>query len=845
MRASIFLLTILLFTACSEPKQGSDSEKAPIYSAKEELATFQVHQDLKIELVASEPMVQDPVVIKFDEDGRLWVVEMRGFMPDIEGNGEQDPVGRVSILEDSDADGQMDRSIVFLDSLVLPRALAIVSGGALLVANESLWFAADKDGDLVSDELTLIDKDYAGSSLVEHAANGLWLGVDNWYYNAKSRSRYKLVEEKWIEEETEFRGQWGICHDDEGRLYYNYNWSQLHADLVPPNYLLSNSNHVATTGIDHGVTTDRAIFPIRTNPAINRGYIPGVLDENIKLKEFTSACSPFVYRANTLPSEFYGNAFVCEPSGNLVKRNVVTEQGFVLSAYDPVLGENFLASTDERFRPVSIASALDGALYIADMYRGLVQHGAHMTPYLKKQTLKRNLDKPINLGRIWRVVPRDWKPSSSIKLSALSPEELVKHLSSDNGWVRDMAQRLLVERKSSDIVPSLKRLISHRENELGRFHALWTLEGISALEPDLLLALLDDKSILIKTTALRLLEPFAKANVDIRKKIKDKVSDGWNHPKELLQLALSSRVLDQEDSFVLQERILEQSDSIGVLRDAVLSSLFQREIGFFKELYRSPKWKDPNPDKEIFLDALVSALLKNQDTQDIEHLLSLMVGSGESSSWKQKVVLNAMFLFSMTEGFEPMLLTGAPKILNQENYLAVQQKEMIKSMFDWPGHKALPIKQTQQSLLTEKEQEQFVLGRQKYLTTCSGCHGTNGAGMKRLGPPLAKSEWVLEDEVRLALIVLHGMEGPIEVHGKVYDVPDIVPVMPAHSTLDNKSVAAILTYIRNEWGNSASAVSPRLVNKIRIASQGNVVPWTVPGLKAYMESFDEEATTTH
>ena len=156
------------------------------------------------------------------------------------------------------------------------------------------------------------------------------------------------------------------------------------------------------------MTIERKIFPIRSNPAINRGYIPGTLDEEGKLIEFTSACSPFVYRGTALPEAYRGNAFVCEPTGNLIKRNIVASSGFNITAYDPNPGKEFLASTDERFRPVAFATGPDGALYFADMYRGIVQHGAYMTPYLREQILERKLDRPVSMGRIWRIAQEGW-----------------------------------------------------------------------------------------------------------------------------------------------------------------------------------------------------------------------------------------------------------------------------------------------------------------------------------------------------------------------------------------------------------------------------------------------------
>src|SRR5688572_14942697 len=488
----VCLVTLLGNSGCSK-KTGTDEGDGPSpeRTPAEELSSFQLSDDLQIQLVAAEPMVQDPVVIMFDPDGRLWVVEMRGFMPDIDGNGENERVGRVSILEDTDGDGQMDASKIYIDSLIMPRSLALVPGGALVVENQSLWLTQDTNGDLRADTKTLLDSAYAGGPSPEHSGNGLWRNTDNWYYNAKSRFRYHLKGGKWLRDSTEFRGQWGISHDDEGRLYYNYNWSQLHADLVPPNYLTRNKNHTPTTGIDHGLTIDRRIYPIRPNPAVNRGYIPGTLDKQGRLLEFTAACSPFFYRATTLPKEYYGNVFVCEPSGNLVKRNVVEDKGILLTAHDPTPGKEFLASTDERFRPVFLATGPDGALYVADMYRGLVQHGLYVTPYLREQTIQRKLVKPINRGRIWRIVPKRWTPPKITKLSTAPAEDLIAALSSPNGWYRDIAQQLLVERQDKSVSKSLERLALEGANDLARFHALWVLEGLGILNPSILLRLLE------------------------------------------------------------------------------------------------------------------------------------------------------------------------------------------------------------------------------------------------------------------------------------------------------------------------------------------------------------------
>jgi mono/diheme cytochrome c family protein/glucose/arabinose dehydrogenase len=826
-----------LFSGCSESKQaveGPSPEKSP----SEELATFQLAAGLQIQLVACEPMVQDPVVIQFDPAGRLWVVEMRGFMPDIDGKGENERVGRISILEDTDLDGTMDTSWVYIDSLIMPRALALVPGGALIAENLSLWLTEDVDGDLKADTKTLLDSAYAGNASPEHSGNGLWRNVDNWYYNAKSRLRYKLAEGKWIRDSTEFRGQWGISHDDKGRLVYNYNWSQLHADLVPPNYLSRNKNHTPTTGIDHGLTIDRRVYPIRPNPAVNRGYIPGTLSKDGKLQEFTAACSPYVYRGTALPDEYYGNVFVCEPSGNLVKRNVVTENGAILKAYDPNPGTEFLASTDERFRPVFLTSGPDGALYIADMYRGLVQHGLYVTPYLREQTLKRKLVLPINRGRIWRIVPAHWKPVNQLELSQASTQELISALSSKNGWHRDIAQRLLVERQDRSIKSTLEEVVKNDKNPLGRFHALWTMEGLQLLNADLLFSLVNDSNPLVSSTAVRLLEPLVRKDAGLQARFKKRLQEVVPRApvEQVLQISLSTEVLKPNNRNLLLVQIAERYDTSALIRDCMISSLQDQEFNFIKAQWNSPSWKNPAPGKEIFLEMLTTAVVKNRKPAELSALFSLLDGTTSSQDWKAKTVLASISIQGKTK-MRPVRLETAPAILAKNEGDA--ELETLINMFEWPGHVVDTSHITTTIDLNENEQKQFVEGRQLYLTACAGCHGSDGAGVTRFAPPLVDSDWVLGDEKRLTLVLLHGIEGPIEVNGKRYDVPDILPVMPSLSTMDDNSIASILTYIRNAWNNRGGAVSRRTVGMTRITSQGRVIPWTSEELNKHIVEIKE------
>ncbi|MEJ0033604.1 MAG: c-type cytochrome [Bacteroidota bacterium] len=806
--AVYFFFLLIAVTQCGQREMSENpDDPSPPKTPEEELSTFQLPSNLKMQLVASEPMIQDPVVMNFDEDGRLWVVEMRGFMPDIDGNGEGDPTGRISILEDTNGDGMMDKSTIYIDSLILPRALAIISGGALVVDDWKLWLTKDTNGDMKADTKELIDSTYAGTRLPEHSGNGLWRGIDNWYYNARSVLRYKLEGDKIIRDSTEFRGQWGMSHDDDGRLYYNYNWSQLHADLVPPNYLNANKHHVATSGIDHGLTLDRRVYPIRSNPAVNRGYIPGTLDDEGRLLEFTAACSPYVYRAMTLPQEYYKNAFVCEPSGNLVKRNVVAEIGYNLKAKDPNPGHEFLASTDERFRPVAITSGPDGALYVADMYRGLVQHGEYVTPYLRDQTLKRHLDAPINFGRIWRLVPKGYINQKPKSLSKLTSKELVDSLASKNGWTRDMSQRLLVERKDLSVVNDLKKLKGR-----AKFHALWALDALHANDPRELLEAMKDSLDAVSTTAMRLLE-----------RIKD---DGGEftaiatelNSKRLLQLTLSARYLDNRQAFKIYKYALNNLDTpVALIPDAIISGLSGKELAFTKYLIADHYSND------VFMEALATAIVKRRQPKEISELLAL----------NNNAIINAVTIQGRGK-WSPLRLPSKP-VLTARN---PQHTTIIANMFEWPGHK-VDVEAIKSSVkLPADQQELFARGRQQYLSTCSGCHGTNGEGMQRMAPPLAGSEWVVGDERRLALLVLHGIEGPLEVAGKRYEAPNILPTMPSHSTMDDGNITSILVYIRNEWGNDAGGVNRRTVGRLRHTTQGRVMPWSANELNDHMKKID-------
>ena len=205
---------------------------APALTPAESLKSFQVAPGFRIECVAAEPLVVDPVFFEFDPDGRIWAIEYRGYMRDIEGTGEGDPICRVVVLEDTDHDRAMDKSTVFLDGLVMPRTLSFVEGGVLVAEPPRLWYCRDTDGDLVCDEKRQVGS-YGKPGNPQHTDNGLMHALDNWLYSADSKVRHRFVDGRIMEEPTAARGQWGIAQDDHGRLFFNYENSSLHADLAP------------------------------------------------------------------------------------------------------------------------------------------------------------------------------------------------------------------------------------------------------------------------------------------------------------------------------------------------------------------------------------------------------------------------------------------------------------------------------------------------------------------------------------------------------------------------------------------------------------------------------------
>jgi mono/diheme cytochrome c family protein len=503
----LFLLTAAVLYQCTTHKllvstltnnpPKADINSSPVVPANQSISKMKLEPGMAITMIASEPLISTPVAITFDKKGRIWALEMEDYMPDTTGHGENEPLGKVVVLTDKNNDGIMDDRKVVIDSLVMPRAFCLVESGILVAEPPRLYYY-----DLVNDKpvkRTLIDAKYTEGGNVEHQPNGLYRGLDNWIYNANSAKRYRKMGDKWLTQTAHEKGQWGISQDDQGRMYANDNSVNLQGDYFPPSLGLTNKNQKGMAGFNERTVADNRTFPIRPTPGVNRGYMKGVLDDSLRLVNFTAACGPMIYRGGLFGPDYNFNAFVAEPSANLIKRDILTEKGNIVKGREAYHGREFLASVDERFRPVSLYDGPDGALYIVDMYRGIIQHKTYLTPYLAGEIGKRQLTKPLSCGRLYKVYPAGKKlvsvtfPDDPIKLVAL--------LGNPNGYVRDKAQQILVDSKPQQAIPALQQALKSA-NPLFVTHALWTLEGFGVLKADEVLALLQSPQWNIRMQAL-------------------------------------------------------------------------------------------------------------------------------------------------------------------------------------------------------------------------------------------------------------------------------------------------------------------------------------------------------
>ncbi len=563
------------------------SPESPVLAPADALKTFYMPPGYHLELVASEPLIQEPVALDWDLQGRLWAVEMPGFMADLRGSNEHDPIGRVVVLEDTNRDGVMDKRTVFADHLVLARSLKVLDRGVLVAEPPNVWLIRDTNGDLQADDKQLVATGFGRfDGDPQNNANGFYWALDNRMYTAGlADMQFRLKDGVFEVQKTLERGEWGVAQDDAGRIYRNTNESAVHVDLVPTYYYARNPNLARTRGSYERLVDDEAnaVWPVRPNPGTNRAYQLGIDRPDGTLAHYTAVCAPLVYRGDRLPAELYGNVFVAEPAANLVGRLIIEDDGKGLRAKRAYEKGDFIASTDERFRPVFISDAPDGTMYIADMYRGIIEHRISVTEYLRDQILSRKLDRPTGLGRIYRVMHETTTRGPSNPLAGATPQQLVQALSSPNGWRRDTAQRLLVERGARNMAPALLQLATAAKDWRTRLHALWTLDGLDAIDVRTVEKALEDGSRDVRVSAVRIAERWlGDAAHPIHAVLLKRIDD--NDWQVRQQLAASLGVLPPDAREAALISLLERYADDPVVMDAALSSLRGREAAVLEKL---------------------------------------------------------------------------------------------------------------------------------------------------------------------------------------------------------------------------------------------------------------------
>lgn len=528
-RKCIFKNLIIIGIICLYGLSSCDRRpQAGGLSPKEALGSFELAEGFQIELISAEPLISDPVAMEIDEYGRMYVVEMHGYPLDKTGSGN------VKLLTDSNGDGVMDGSQVFADDLKFPTGVMRWKKGILVSDAPNLLYFEDTDDDGRADIRDTLLTGFALSN-PQHNMNTPMLGIDNWIYlsNEPAGAASVFVEE-FSDLGTEVRypgaagapvlplngggrrvrlrpdrrglemlssaGQFGQTHDRWGRQFLVSNANHIYHEVIQAAYLDRNP-HLLIPGTtvpvsDHGPAAE--VYPITVNPEHQLLTDLGV---------FTSACGVTAYQGGLFPAPFEDVVFVAEPVANLVHADLLREFGATFTASRVYEDKEFLASRDPWFRPVNHYVGPDGALYVVDYYRRVIEHPEWMAEGAAET---QNLYDGIDRGRIYRITPTGTPPAGWTKGMALgdaTDRELVAYLADKNLWYRRHAQRLLIDRNSRDAIPLLRDMLGSAE-DAGRLHAAWTLEGLNALGEDDILGLLKDSVAGIRENGILLAEAY-------------------------------------------------------------------------------------------------------------------------------------------------------------------------------------------------------------------------------------------------------------------------------------------------------------------------------------------------
>ncbi|MAT14005.1 MAG: hypothetical protein CMJ46_01900 [Planctomyces sp.] len=567
-------------------KRVKEIRENPVEGARgpaDAVKTWKLPEGYEIELVASEPLIADPVNFNFGPDGRLWVAQMSDYPKGLKNEGI--PGGQIRVLSDTDGDGKMDEAQIFLDGLSYPTGVMPWRKGAIISCAPDIFYAEDTDGDGQADHKQVLYTGFVESN-PQHRVNGFAWGLDNWVHvgsGAPSEDITAVLTGKVINmsnldiriqpdtgdiETVSGRTQYGRVRDDWGNWFGSDNSKPIWHYVISDQYLRRNKFFPAPA------PREDLIDPPVAPPVYPASRTVDRFNDLYAANRVTSACGEGIFRDVTLGPEVAHSAFVCEPVHNLVLQTVLEDNGATFKGLRPAneTKTEFLASTDVWARPVRITTGPDGALWFADMYRHVIEHPQWIPDDWQKML---NVRAGEDKGRIYRVYRKGSRPQGPLpNLDMLDSVELAEHLRSTNGVVRDLAHQLLVNREDSrdnaDLLRSLKQLALHAPLPVSRVQALCTLAGIRESDPEILAEALEDADWHVVSTAVGLSEPL----LDEYPALGEQIAALIEHPEVKLKLQIALSLGEWHDP-----RAADALAKIGVataedmwMRAAVLSS---------------------------------------------------------------------------------------------------------------------------------------------------------------------------------------------------------------------------------------------------------------------------------
>lgn len=597
MLATLFFLLLINRTGFTDTPVGNtpqtpfvpaDESAAPLppLEPQESLAAWQIRAGYRIELMAAEPLTMDPVAIDWGTDGRLWIVEMADYPDGLDGRGKSG--GRVRFLDDTDGDGHYDKSTLFLEGLNFPTGIVTWNRGIIVTAAPEIIYAEDSNDDGVCDRKTVLFSGFHEGNQ-QLRMNGLRWGLDGWLhcasgshvanYGSKSRIHSHLTGEDLVLGSRDFRfdprtgkieplsgpSQFGRNRDEWGNWFGVQNSYPLWHYVLEEKYLRRNPHMIAPDPKNMLTPANPRVFPASETEAR--------FHSQNQAGRFTSACSGMVYCDTLLfPGSDVAHAFTCEPVHNVVQQNLLTRAGVSFEMKRDLADEtvDFLASRDRWCRPVMARTGPDGALWVVDMYRYVIEH-PHWLPQEGKDAIASYLRAGDGRGRIYRVLPEQGQPHPAIAIEKLSPLELVKLLDHPNGWIRDTVQRLLTDSANQECVPALLEMFTHARSDQGKIQSLYLLQVLGKCDESLLCQGLSSSSFQVRRHALRLAEAIPDPGAELVDRIVKLVDD----PEPIIQLQLACSLGEWKQSFstAALTRMFKQNTPDGFVRAGLLSSL--------------------------------------------------------------------------------------------------------------------------------------------------------------------------------------------------------------------------------------------------------------------------------